>query len=210
MVQNKELEDLKIPEEFKRQLSDILIDSPTIVDLGTKKMKIKGLRMYSIERMFKAAQRIKAFDQENIMEAMSLIYSDIDVMCEIVAIILCNHLFDEDNCHFDSFEEMCQIESRNDKLIKMMQMKARLNVNNSITDYANIIVTAFTSFDAAELFQLASSVTLYLESLSMRLKRNTEMLSTVQQAGLARCQTGSKRIRLGQKGTTSTSSPTQK
>lgn len=207
---NKIDNSLPIPLEFQKQLSKILTDSPSLVKIGKKEFKVKGLRMYSIERIFQIAQELKAFDKDNVTEALKYIATNLDAQCKIVAIVLCNHLFDEEQCNFNTFDEMLDVQSRNDKLIEMMAMKAKLCSDNHLNEFASIVISAFNELDLGELFQLASLVMIYSESASMRHQRNIETLSIVQQAGLDKCQTGSKRIQLGQKGTTSISSQNQK
>ncbi len=201
---------LPLPLEFQAQLSKILIDNPSLTKIGDHEFRVHGLRMYSLEKIHQVAHKLRAFEGKDLMGGMKYICGNIDALCECVAIVLCNHLYDEEHINYDSYEEMMSLMSRNDKITEMVKNKVKLLSKGNINELASIVFSAFAEMEYSELFQFASSVMTYSESFSMRHQKNIEMLSTIRQAGLDKCQTGSKRIQLGKSGTTSTNSPEQK
>lgn len=173
-----------LPLEFQQQLSKILTDSPSLIKISDTEFRVHSLRMYSIEKLHQVAQRIKAFEGNDIMNGLQYICMNLDALCECVAIVLCNHLFDEEQCNYNSYEEMMDVLSRNDKITLMVKNKVKLLSKGNINELASIVYSSFTDLEYGELFQFASLVMNFSESASMRHQKNIEMLSTIRQAGL--------------------------
>lgn len=82
------------PIDAKRDILDIINDTPSLVRLGDKEYRVKNMRYYSLYRICRLVQDMKqgdaTLDTDN--KILTALCTDLDAMCEIMAIILCNHL----------------------------------------------------------------------------------------------------------------------
>ena len=105
--------------------------------------------------------------------------TDLDAMSEIMAIVLCNHLFTPENIkNYDDVEETM---SRNDRLIKIMKAKVMYSTFDT-NQWAAIILGAIKSIDLSGFFLLRKSVNTLTDSLLMRKKKSEETASQFMEA----------------------------
>ena len=116
------------PIDIKRNIVDIINDTPSLVKLGEKEYRVKDMRYYSLYRICRLAMDMregdKDLDDDN--KIITALCTDLDAMSEIMAIIMCNHLFTPDE--IKGFEDVDEVMSRNDKLIKVMKAKVMLSI----------------------------------------------------------------------------------
>ena len=167
----KELPDFT--KEVKRDIVDIINDSPSLVRIGEKEYKVKNMRYYALYRicgivmdMYKANS---VLDNDN--KILTALCTDLDAMCEIVAIVLCNHMFTPDD--IKGYEDVDKVMSRNDKLVAIMKAKV-LNSTFDTNQWAAIILGAIKSIDLGGFFLLKKSVSMLTDSLLMRKKKSEE------------------------------------
>jgi hypothetical protein len=98
--------------------------------------------------------------------------TDLDAMCEIMGIVLCNHLFTPDG--INSYEDAQNTMSRNDKWVAVMKAKV-MNSTFDTNQWAAIVLGAIKSVDLTGFFLLRKSVSLLTDSL---LKRKTKSVET--------------------------------
>ena len=183
MAENKETD--KIFEEFslevKRELVDIINDSPTLMKLGTKEFAVKNMRYYSTYRICKLALDMKKANEsldsgDKVIKAMC---TDLDAMCEIVAVVLCNHMFvPDDIVDYDSANNAM---SRNDKLVAMMKAKVMCSTFDE-NQWAAIVIAAIKSIDLGGFFLLKKSVSTLTDSILTRKKKSEETASLFMEA----------------------------
>lgn len=175
-----EEKDLIIPDELKREISEIMTDNPTLVKLGDKPYKVHRLRAYSYQRIFQLALKLQK--EEDIKDDKSMMYAlctDLDVSSEIVAIILVNHLFSPDD--ITDYASAIEVMSRNDKLIAFMKARI-LNSVFEPAQWAAIIIEAINSIDLSPVFTvLISGKALMVSQTNMR-KTVAERLTLWRQA----------------------------
>lgn len=172
MLDNAEeaLKDFEL--SVKRDIVDIINDAPSLVKLGDKEYVVKDMRYYSINRICRLTTKMmeedKALDDDN--KVITALCTDLDAMCEIVAIILCNHLFTADGA---KYEDIDSIQTRNDQMVETMKMKV-LNSTFDTNQWAAIILGAIKSIDLGGFFLLRKSVNMLTDSLLMRKKKSVE------------------------------------
>ena len=105
--------------------------------------------------------------------------TDLDAMCEIMAIILCNHLFTPDK--IKAYDDVDEVMSHNDKLIKIMKAKV-MNSTFDTNQWAAIILGAIKSIDLSGFFLLRKSVNTLTDSLLTRKKKSEETVSLFMEA----------------------------
>ena len=177
-VEQEDVELQDFPIDIKRDIADIILDSPSLVYLGGKEYKVKDMRFYSVYRIarlcmdMKQADALMVDDDNKIVTALC---TDLDAMCEIMAIILCNHLFTPDGDDGEDYE------SRNDRLIKKMKKKV-MNSTFEPNEWAAIILGAIKSIDLSAFFLLKKSVSMATDSLLMRKKKSAETASQFMEA----------------------------
>ena len=187
MIDNKdkitveeEDEDFKIPTEVKRVILKIMNDSPTLVMVGEKQYMIKNLRTYSLNRILELGFDLCKTD-ESIDSDKKMLFSlctDINKGCEIVAILLCNHLFTPDNVDFSNpFATI----TYNEKLINYMKVKI-LNSTFDTNQWAAIILSALKSIDLSQLFTMLTLVKQFTDSLTSVRTKAEEQLQYWQEA----------------------------
>ena len=177
IVEDDELKDFPI--DVKRDILDIILDTPTLVVLGETEYEIKNLRFYSLYRIAKLctdmqkADNLMVDDDNKIVTALC---TDLDSMCEIMAIILCNHLFVP-----DGVGTMEEANKRNERYISVMKMKV-MNSTFEPNQWAAIILSAIQSIDLSAFFLLKKSVSMATDSLLMRKKKSQETVSQFMEA----------------------------
>lgn len=167
--------------EVKKDILDIINDSPSLVVLGEKEYRVKGMRYYSLYRISRLAmdmiQADETLDDDN--KVITALCTDLDAMCEIMAIILCNHLFKPDDVK--DYEDVEETKSRNDKMIEVMKMKV-MNSTFDTNQWAAIILGAIKSIDLSGFFLLRKSVNTLTNSLLTRKKKSEEIASLFTEA----------------------------
>jgi hypothetical protein len=171
-VEQTEQEMSDFPIDIKRDIVDILNDTPSLVMLGDKEYRVKNMRYYSLYRICNLVMDMKKGDEtlDTDNKVIMALCTDLNAMCEIVAIVICNHLFTPDDIH--SFEDIDEVMSRNDKLIKVMKSKVMLSTYDT-NQWAAIILGAIKSIDLGGFFLLRKSVSTLTDSLLAR-KKNSE------------------------------------
>jgi hypothetical protein len=137
-----ELEDFSV--DIKRDIIDIINDTPSLVRLGEKEYTVKNLRYYSLYRICRLVTDMHKADEtlDTDQKIITALCTDLDAMCEIMAIVLCNHLFTPDG---DNAME------RNERLIRTMKMKV-MNSTYDTNQWAAIIIGAIKSVDLSGFF----------------------------------------------------------
>ena len=173
-----ELQDFPI--DVKRTLVDIINDCPSLVRLGTKEYRVENMRYYSLYRICRLVMDMhkadESLDDDN--KIITALCTDLDAMCEIVGIVLCNHLFTPDGNRIESFE---QIRTKNDYYISVMKgvvMQSTYEPNQ----WAAIILGAIKSIDLSGFFLLKKSVSTLTNSLLTRKKKSMETASQFMEA----------------------------
>lgn len=177
------LEDFPI--DIKRDIVDIINDTPSLVKLGDNEYTIKDMRYYSVFRICRLTLAMrdadKDIDTDN--KVLMALCTDFDAMCEIMAIVLCNHLFtpDGDNPTWDD------VRTKNDYYISVMKAKV-MNSTFEINQWAAIVLGAIKSIDLSAFFLLKKSVSTLSDSLLMRKKKSVETASQFMEAQSLRMQ----------------------
>ena len=169
------------PIDIKRDIVDILNDTPSLVMLGNKEYRVKNMRYYSLYRIARLVMNMKqadaTLDDDN--KIITALCTDLDAMCEVMAIVLCNHLFKPDDIH--GYDDVDDVMSRNDKLIQVMKAKV-MNSTFDTNQWAAIILGAIKSIDLGGFFLLRKSVNTLTDSLLMRKKKSEETASLFMEA----------------------------
>ena len=172
-----ELQDFPI--DVKRDILDIIMDSPSLVILGEKEYQVKNMRFYSLYRIARLCMDMQQTDKlmvDDDNKIVTALCTDLDAMCEIMAIILCNHLFTPDGVN-----TMEDAMARNDRYISVMKMKV-MNSTYEPNQWGAIILGAIQSIDLAAFFLLKKSVSMATDSLLMRKKKSQETVSQFMEA----------------------------
>ena len=175
--ESNELQDFSI--EIKKDITDIILDSPTIVKLGDAEYTTKNMRFYSVYRIARLCMEMKEADAlmvDDDNKIVTALCTDLDAMCEIMAIILCNHYFTPDGVQDDD-----EAKTRNERWISKMKMKV-MNSTFEINQWAAIILGAIKSVDLSAFFLLKKSVSMATDSLLMRKKKSAETASQFMEA----------------------------
>lgn len=177
----EEDKDFDIPVELRKEIIDIMNDNPDIKLLGNKEYRVYNLRMYSLNRILKLALDLcqsKEDEIKNDREMMFALCTDLDRGCEIIAIILCNHLFTPNDIKMDNIED---IYSRNDKLVQYMKAKVMMSTFDN-NQWAALILGAIKSIDLSQVFTLLVLVKRYSVSLTNARMKAEEQLQSWQEA----------------------------
>ena len=174
-----EMSDFSI--EIKRDIVDIINDSPSLVLLGEKEYVVKNMRYYSLNRICSLVMDMRKADEtlDTDQKVITALCTDLDAMCEIMAIVLCNHRFTPDDIH--SYEDVDDVMSRNDKMVAMMKAKV-MNSTFDTNQWAAIVLGAIKSIDLSGFFLLKKSVSTLTDSLLMRKKKSEETASLFTEA----------------------------
>lgn len=177
--EGKGMEELKdFPIDIKRDIIDIINDTPSLVKLGDKEYMVKDMRYYSVYRISRLCLEMKRADEgiDDDNKIITALCMDLDAMCEVVAIILCNHLFTP-----DGVSTLDEAKTRNDRLIDVMKMKV-MNSTFDIAQWATIILGAIKSIDLSGFFLLKKSVSMVTDSLLERKKNSVATASQFMEA----------------------------
>ena len=168
---NQELSDFPI--DIKRDIIDIINDSPSLVRLGDKEYKVKNMRYYSVYRIARLVMDMRKADEtlDTDQKIIIALCTDLDAMCEIMAVVLCNHLFVPEDGAME----------RNDELVKTMKMVV-MNSTYDQNQWAAIIVGAIKSIDLSGFFLLKKSVSTLTDLLLTRKKKSEETASLFMEA----------------------------
>ena len=167
--------------ETQRDLVDIINDSPSLMKIGDKEYVVKNMRYYALYRICKLATEMKKADEsldtgDKLIKALCV---DLDAMCEMMAIVLCNHMFVPDDVK--DYESAENAMSRNDKLVRMMKVKV-MNSTFDQNQWAAIVIAAIKSIDLGGFFFLKKSVSTLTDSILMRKKKSVETASLFMEA----------------------------
>src|SRR5574344_2249247 len=180
-VKEKEEEVFAIPDELKEEIINIMNDCPNIEKVGDKEYKVYNLRMYSLNRIMKLALNLCKDNPDEITDDRKMIFAlctDLDSGCEILSIILCNHLFTPDNVNKDDIDS---VYTYNDKLIRYLKAKV-LNTTLDPDQWSYIILGALNSIDLSQVFTMLVLVKQYTVSLTSTRKKAEEQLQSWQEA----------------------------
>lgn len=168
---NQELSDFPI--DIKRDILDIINDSPSLVRLGDKEYKVKNMRYYSVYRIARLVMDMRKADEtlDTDQKIITALCTELDAMCEIMAVVLCNHLFVPEEGAME----------RNDELVKTMKMVV-MNSTYDQNQWAAIIVGAIKSIDLSGFFLLKKSVSTLTDLLLTRKKKSEETASLFMEA----------------------------
>ena len=171
-VEQTEQEMSDFPIDIKKDIVDILNDTPSLVMLGDKEYRVKNMRYYSLYRICNLVMDMRKADEslDTDNKVIMALCTDLNAMCEIVAIVICNHLFTPDDIH--TYEDVDEVMSRNDKLVKLMKTKVMMSTYDT-NQWAAIILGAIKSIDLGGFFLLRKSVSTLTDSLLAR-KKNSE------------------------------------
>ena len=169
---------MDFPIDIKRDIIDIINDTPSLVRLGEKDYMVKDMRFYSVYRIARLCLAMKQADGDidNDNKIITALCTDLDAMCEVMAIILCNHLFTP-----DGVMDMDDANTRNDRLISVMKMKV-MNSTFDIGQWATIVLGAIKSIDLSGFFLIKKSVSMAMDSILERKKKSVETASQFMEA----------------------------
>jgi len=176
--ETKENEQESVLKDFtidtRMDILDIINDSPSLVRLGDKEYKVKNMRYYSVYRICRLVMEMKKADVtlDTDQKIMTALCTDLDAMCEIMAIVLCNHMFTPDAENADE---------RNDAYIRKMKTIV-MNSTYDANQWAAIIIGAIKSIDLTGFFLLKKSVSTLTDSLLTRKKKSEETVSRFMEA----------------------------
>lgn len=175
------------PIDVKRNIIDIINDTPSLVRLGEKDYRVKDMRYYSLYRICRLVMDMRKADEtlDTDNKVIMALCTDLDAMCEIMAIILCNHLFTPDK--IKTYEDVDETMSRNDKMVQVMKAKV-MNSTFDTNQWAAIILGAIKSIDLSGFFLLKKSVSTLSDSILMRKKKSEETASLFMEAQSLRTQ----------------------
>ena len=175
--EEQEINDFSV--DVKRDILDIINDCPSLVRLGDKEYAVQNMRFYSLYRVCKLATDMHKADEkmDDDNTIVTALCTDLDAMCEIVAIILCNHYFTPEG-NSATFEE---VRSKNDKMISIMKAKVMQSTFDT-NQWAAIIIGAIKSIDLSVFFFLKKSVSTLTDSLLARKKNSMETASQFMEA----------------------------
>jgi hypothetical protein len=178
MEQQNDLAMQDFPIDIKRDIIDIINDTPSLVRLGTKDYTVKNMRFYSVYRIARLCMDMRKADEtlDNDNKVITALCTDLDAMCEIMAIILCNHLFTADGNMTDE-----EGKSRNERYVSTMKNKV-MNSTFEANQWAAIVIGAIKSIDLSAFFLLKKSVSMATDSLLTRKKKSAETASQFMEA----------------------------
>ena len=168
----KEMQDFTL--DAKREIVEIMNDCPSLKPIGDKEYEVKNMRYYSLNRVCKLVLDMRKNDEtlDDDEKIITALCTDIDAMCEIVAVILCNHWFKPDKIR--TFEDAQEVMSRNDQMVEVMKAKV-MNSTFIPNQWAAIVIGAIKSIDLSAFFLLKKSVSTLTDSLLMRKKKSEEI-----------------------------------
>ena len=176
----QEQEEIKdFPIDIQKNIVDIINDTPSLIRLGDKEYKVKGMRYYSLYRICNLVLDMRKADEtlDTDQKVITALCTDLDAMCEIMAIVLCNHLFTPDGNNL-TWEE---VRTKNDYYVSVMKAKVMQSTFDA-NQWAAIVLGAIKSIDLSAFFLLKKSVSTLTDSLLMRKKKSEETASLFMEA----------------------------
>ena len=176
----QEQEEMKdFPIDIQKNIVDIINDTPSLIRLGDKEYKVKGMRYYSLYRICNLVLDMRKADEtlDTDQKVITALCTDLDAMCEIMAIVLCNHLFTPDGNNL-TWEE---VRTKNDYYVSVMKAKVMQSTFDA-NQWAAIVLGAIKSIDLSAFFLLKKSVSTLTDSLLMRKKKSEETASLFMEA----------------------------
>ena len=179
-MKKKEEEEKSIEEQMqdftldaKREIVEIMNDCPSLQLIGDKEYEVKNMRYYSLNRICRLVMDMRKTDEtlDDDKKVITALCTDLDAMCEIVAVVLCNHWFTPDSIR--TFEDSQDSMSRNDKMVEVMKAKV-MNSTFIPNQWAAIVIGAIQSIDLSAFFLLKKSVSMLTDSLLQRKKKSEE------------------------------------
>ena len=167
------------PIDVKRNIVDIINDTPSLVRLGEKDYKVQNMRYYSLYRICNLVMDMRKADEtlDTDQKIITALCTDLDAMCEIMAVVLCNHLFTPDGNNL-TWEE---VRTKNDYYVSVMKAKVMQSTFDA-NQWAAIVLGAIKSIDLSAFFLLKKSVSTLTGSLLMRKKKSEEKASLFMEA----------------------------
>lgn len=182
MANNVDEEKTALPDfpiDVKRNILDIINDTPSLVVLGENEYRVQNMRYYSLYRICRLVMDMRSEDDnlDTDQKVITALCTDLDAMCEIMAIVLCNHLFtpEGNTCTFE------EVRSKNDYYISVMKAKV-MNSTFDTNQWAAIILGAIKSIDLSGFFLLKKSVSTLSDSLLTRKRKSEETASLFMEA----------------------------
>ena len=169
------------PIDVKRDIVDIINDTPSLVKIGENEYRVQNMRYYSLFKICRLATEMRKADEnlDDDNKVIMALCTDLNAMSEIMAIILCNHLFTPEGDKV--FTDPDMLMTRNERLIKVMKAKV-MNETFNANQWAAVILGAIKSIDLSGFFLLRKSVNTLTDSLLMRKKKSTETASQFMEA----------------------------
>ena len=167
------------PIDVKRNIVDIINDTPSLVRLGEKEFKVQNMRYYSLYRVCNLVLEMRKADEtlDTDQKVITALCTDLDAMCEIMAIVLCNHLFTPSG-NLETWEE---VKTKNDYYISVMKAVVMQSTYDE-NQWAAIVLAAVKSIDLSAFFLLKKSVSTLTDSLLTRKKKSEETASLFMEA----------------------------
>ena len=162
------------PIDVKKSIVEIINDTPSLVRLGDKEYKVKNMRYYSLYRICNLVMDMRKADEtlDTDQKVITALCTDLDAMCEIMAIVLCNHLFTPDGDNADE---------RNDAYVKKMKTVV-MNSTFDAGQWGAIVLGAIKSIDLSAFFLIKKSVSMLTDSMLTRKKKSEETVSLFMEA----------------------------
>ena len=176
----QEQEEIKdFPIDIQKNIVDIINDTPSLIRLGDKEYKVKGMRYYSLYRICNLVLDMRKADEtlDTDQKVITALCTDLDAMCEIMAVMLCNHLFtpDGNNLTWD------EVRTKNDYYVSVMKAKVMQSTFDA-NQWSAIVLGAIKSIDLSAFFLLKKSVSTLSTSLLTRKKKSEETASLFMEA----------------------------
>ena len=169
-MEDNEIKDFSI--DVKRDIIDIINDTPSLVKLGDRNYVVKNMRYYSLYRICRLVMDMRKAD-DDLSDDNKIIYAlctDLSAMAEILAIILCNHMFTAE-----------QSDDERDAIVETMKRKI-YGSEFDINEWAAIVLAAIKSIDLSSFFLLKKSVSTLTDSLLTRKTKSVETASQFTEA----------------------------
>ena len=178
-IQDDEIKDFSL--DAKRNILDIINDCPSLVQIGENQFRVKNMRYYALYRICKLVTDMKKEDEtiDDDNKILTALCTDLDAMCEIMAVILCNHRFKSESIDDDISADDTM--SRNDKMVKMMKAKV-MNSTFEVNQWGAVVLGAIQSIDLSGFFLLKKSVSTLTDLLMTRKRKAMETASQFMEA----------------------------
>lgn len=169
-MEENEFKDFSV--DVKRDILDIINDSPSLIKLGERQYQVKNMRYYALYRICRLVMDMRKAD-EDLSDDNKIIYAlctDLSAMAEILALVLCNHMFTPE-----------QSDEERDAIVATMKRKI-YGSEFDINEWAAIVLAAIKSIDLSSFFLLKKSVSTLTDSLLTRKTKSVETASQFTEA----------------------------